>query len=138
MITILFGIAEVLLIIGSAGMLLSGNPNAGKTIFYLYFCTMIFIVTLNLGKLFKWLHDAETPFTVESAKNMKKVGQTLMAGGFIGMILFPLMEMFTGLDIYEMPYTFGITIIVVGMIFTAFALIFEYGCKLQQESDETL
>ena len=59
-------------------------------------------------------------------------------GGALGN-LFPLTGlMIPGGDVFTFTYAVTFPVMVVGFVFAAFSYVFEYGGKLQQESDETL
>ncbi len=46
--------------------------------------------------------------------------------------------MIEGGDVFTFAYAVNFPVMVVGFVFAAFTYVFEYGGRLQQESDETL
>ncbi len=112
-----------------------------KAAFILYYSAVFFIVAGYVEQIFGRLRKAETPFTYDIAHKMKGLGYILAVGGIVGGDIFVLFHLFIdGLsdEWFGFPLIISFVLMVVGLIFTAFALIFEHGCKLQQESDETL
>ncbi len=91
--------------------------------------TVMFYIFSCLIKIFESIKKEETPFTLENASRWKKCSRIFAAlaviqfltafviPGLIFFILFPLMA---------------------SCFFQALGLLFEYGSRLQQESDETL
>lgn len=112
-----------------------------KAAFILYYSAVFFIVASYVEQIFGKLRKAETPFSYDIADKMKGLGFTLGGGGIVGGVVFIIFQLFID-DLSDEWFGFtliaGFVLMVVGLIFTAFALIFEHGCKLQQESDETL
>lgn len=101
-------------------------------------------VTANLVvKLFKEIENGETPFRYSVADKMNGLSNAVMACG----IVFALPR-FAGQIVgfvTEMPDVSsnetGVIVlggIFLGLVFKSLSYIFGYGCKLQQESDETL
>lgn len=109
--------------------------------------TMLLVYNF-LRLIFRKLKTSETPFLTYVSEKINAIAYTLVGGGgvyFIATVsvLFPMSI------VNEIPLTFtdddfafcvlwSGTVIMVGFIFRAIAYIFDYGCKLQQESDETL
>lgn len=99
-----------------------------------------YIIALNFGaKIFKTVRTAESPFRYDVADKMKGAGYALAASGVIGFILNMIATVLEAnggfvLEMYmpeTVPFLFGVFLI-------ALAYVFNYGCKLQQESDETI
>ena len=92
------------------------------------------------------IYDGKTisfarPVRYDIADKMKGLGYVLCGCGIIGAMLFLISNLLIDKlknDWFWNATGFGLVFMVVGLIFIAFALIFETGCKLQQESDETL
>lgn len=107
----------------------------------------IFLGTIIVGMNFmsaivKKLKDGETPFRYDIADKIKGAGFAVCTGGFLGFLTSPLTS--TALNNADLG-TFTVIFFVgycgfciVGSIILMFAYIFNYGCKLQQESDETV
>ena len=112
-----------------------------KAAFILYYSAVFFIVAGYVEQIFGRLRKAETPFMYDIADKMKGLGYVLGSGGIIGGAAFSIFQLFIedlSDEWFEFSLIAGFVLMVVGLIVTAFALIFEHGCKLQRESDETL
>lgn len=94
-------------------------------------------------KIFNKLKDGETPFRYDIADKIKGAGTVLTVGCLLCAIADFVCEMlvdsgvFTASIAFERHLDFG-GYCIFGAIIMALAYIFNYGCKLQQESDETL
>ncbi len=107
----------------------------------------IYVITncigLNFGsKIFKSLKTGETPFRYDIADKIKGAGQIMVGGGalcFFMEILVTILDSFKIIGAYEMlNMTDGGSALIAGGALLMIAYIFNYGCKLQQESDETI
>ncbi len=108
---------------------------------------IIYCISLNFGAtVFKKLKTGETPFRYDIADKIKGAGQVMIWGSVIVIVLETVMNIAMGfLDeagIAEAGEAFNpslnIPIIFAGGALLMIAYIFNYGCKLQQESDETV
>ena len=104
-----------------------------------------FLVIVNFLRLiFKQLKKSETPFLPEVVRRIKAIAYTfVISGGVYNIITWCVLGCLQALN--AIPTVNGVSIngwgmgmIAVGCIFWAIAYIFNHGCKLQQESDETL
>ena len=94
-----------------------------------------FTVLFTLYQLFVNISHEHTPFTDINVKIMKKVAVWIaimcsadcLVNGIADKLL-------TG----EMTFSFNFIWLVVAMSIYGISLIFDYGCQLQQQSDETL
>lgn len=142
--TIVLGILSVFLFAAIIGQIIDGRPPAAdivKSAFYAYYSILFFLVANYMRRIFSRLRAVETPFMYDIADKMKGLGSLLCGGGIVGALLFTIIKLFIDDLDKEWAITSGLigfALMLVGMIFTVFALIFERGCKLQQESDETL
>ena len=120
----------------------------------------LFLVLGGIGLLwnsarhiFCRLRSAETPFCYDIADKIKGTGFLAMLFGVIwGIYRMIAYRMIAGLSIgtgniniiwepdgfRELGYTFIFSVIILGVVLMITAYVFNYGCKLQQESDETL
>ena len=98
------------------------------------FFIAILIIT---NRIFKDISREYTPFLPKNIKRMKKLAVLLIIDSFIA----------SPIDIairqsYSMPKTYSSDLssemIVLAVVIYCFALIFQYGVELQQQSDETL
>ncbi len=109
-----------------------------KTMFLIYYTGLILIVSMNTGFIFDTLRKSETPFSADVTGRMKKLGAVLTIGGALGN-LFPIIGlMIEGGSVFTFAYAVNFPVMLVGAVFAAFTYVFEYGGRLQQESDETL
>lgn len=126
-----------------SNIILTDEPTA-EEIFYSVYLIAICIgtsIALNFGvKVFKELKKGETPFRYEIADKIKAAGMTLIGTGVVHIIA----EIVRGF-LYEagnftvkVSLTFDFDFCICGVAVLAIAYIFNYGCKLQQESDETI
>ncbi|MBR5090238.1 MAG: DUF2975 domain-containing protein [Ruminiclostridium sp.] len=93
--------------------------------------------------LFKEIENGETPFRYSVADKLKGLSDTILWGsvvfavpGFVSAFIYAFTET-------EGSQTFSHAIFMLGglflgALFRALSYIFSYGCRLQQESDETL
>ena len=133
------------LIIGAAGVELTEEFNTvGGMISVASLCVIClgYIIALGFGaKIFKSLRDGETPFRYDIADKLKGAGCVMMTTGAVGFVLNMILQCLSmngceGIGmIDELP---DFAPFVFGAFLAALAYVFNYGCKLQQESDETL
>ena len=97
------------------------------------------IIAMNfVSSIVKKLKDGETPFRYDIGDKIKGAGSSLCSGGFSGFLL----TAFTSahnLGLFTVVFFVGYCgFCIVGAVVLMFSYIFNYGCKLQQESDETV
>ncbi|MBQ8170986.1 MAG: hypothetical protein IJZ95_03235 [Oscillospiraceae bacterium] len=100
-----------------------------------------FVTACNFGwKIFGTLKNGESPFRYDIADKVKGAAFALLGSGFIGIIIQPVSytvsEHFSDIGHYFSFASFGCCVMGAGLGVAAY--IMNYGCKLQQESDETL
>ena len=142
--SVIFAILALLCSISVIGQMADGRPTSEditRSEFYSYYLTVLFLAANYMRRIFGRLKRSDTPFKYDIADKMKGLGYLLCGGGIVGALLFLISNLL--IDKLENNWfldatAFGFVFMVVGLIFIAFALIFETGCKLQQESDETL
>ena len=91
--------------------------------------------------IFRRLQAAETPFCYDIADKIKGAGQAAWGIGFGLLVFGSAATLFLKERSPLAQYGFGYVefgILIVGAILGISAYVFNYGCKLQQESDETL
>ena len=97
---------------------------------------------LNYARnIFRRLRAAETPFCYDIADKIKGAGQAAWLIGFGLLVFGAAATLFLNDPQLLRPYGFGTVefgILVLGAVLAIAAYVFNYGCKLQQESDETL
>lgn len=109
--------------------------------YLLYTAGIVAAVNFTI-KIFSKLKTAETPFSYDIADKIKALGCTLFITGMFGVvsgfISFLLTETGVFIKTDELDSVLNSDVIIFGAFLMALAYIFNYGCKLQQESDETL
>lgn len=141
-----FAIALILLMVKD---LIPGDGEDVSVVFwvkliFLPFQTVAAIVVSNFViRLFKEIETGETPFRYSIADKMKGLSDAVLAGsivfaapGIVSIFIYTFTET-------EGSQTNASAVIMLGglflgVLFRALSYIFGYGCKLQQESDETL
>lgn len=97
--------------------------------------SITFMVFSTLRRLFSNISIEQTPFTEGNVKVMKKVAMWTVIMCFGDFIINGISDkLLTG----EVTFTFNFIWLVVAAAIYCIALIFDYGCQLQQEADETL
>jgi len=101
-----------------------------------------YVIALNFGvAIFRSLRTAETPFRYDIGDKMKGAGITLAVTGVVGFVFnLTVNGLITNgvLDIDAMNNAPDTVPFLFGVFLTALAYVFNYGCKLQQEADETI
>ena len=96
---------------------------------------LTFLVFRRLRKLFKNIHDGDTPFTLENVEHMKKIAYLLIisivAPSIIGGI-------FSGLLNKELNVNMGLGGVIEILFLFSMAYIFEYGYQLQLNSKKKI
>lgn len=96
---------------------------------------IIFMIFRTMYKIFRAISLDHTPFRSENAKSMKKIAILIIVMGLVDSVASFLADKLLG------PQAdFGIDFmwLVMAAVIYCIALIFDYGCQLQQQSDETL
>ena len=100
-------------------------------------------ITLNFAvKIFNRLKDGESPFRYDIADKIKGAGMALVGTGIFGAVLECAGGILIGAGVLvenDMTSSLGLSDFMIwGALILAVSYVFNYGCKLQQESDETL
>ena len=96
---------------------------------------------LNFGRaIFKSLKSGETPFRYDIADKVKGAALALMTCGMAGIIVQNISTFFSEkfLDIFHYYFFISVGNIFIGLLLGIMAYVMDFGCKLQQESDETI
>ena len=99
------------------------------------------VSALNFGRaIFRTLKDGETPFRYDIADKVKGASYALILSSFAAILLQSASHLFSEKFSDICHYFFFLTIgsLVVGLLLGVMSYVMNYGCKLQQESDETL
>lgn len=100
---------------------------------YGFLTTVVVLVYL----IFRDISRDTTPFSTKHTKKMRRIGRLLI----IDSLVVPIAEAGISKTLggtAQVTYDFSGELIVLGLILYCFALFFEYGAQLQQQSDETL
>ncbi len=108
-------------------------------------CNIIIFIGTSIAlrhfiKVFQILKDGKTPFRYEVADKIKASGLIFLNTGVIALIAEFIRLVLTVLNLYNSDETivFELSPLIWAAGLLAIAYIFNYGCKLQQESDETI
>ena len=99
------------------------------------------VSALNFGRaIFKTLKGGETPFRYDIADKVKGASYALIVSGLAGILVQAVSHSFSEAFSDICHYYFFLTVggIFVGVLLGIMSYVMNYGCKLQQESDETL
>ena len=99
------------------------------------------ISALNFGRaIFRELKTGESPFRYDIADKVKGASLALILSSFAGILVQSVSPLFSEAFADICHYYFFLTIgcLVMGLLLGIMSYIMNYGCKLQQESDETL
>lgn len=110
-------------------------------IFSIICCIGICIALKFSAAIFGKLKDGETPFRYDIGDKIRAVGITLAASGALAFLVKFTGNLLCSLEIIADTIEFELSdssLCLMGAIICTFSYIFNYGCKLQQESDETL
>ena len=99
------------------------------------------VSALNFGRsIFRTLKSGETPFRYDIADKVKGASLALLICGFASVVIIGFScvfsEAFSGICHYYFFVAVGNCF--VGILLGIMSYVMSYGCKLQQESDETL
>ncbi|MDE7279485.1 MAG: DUF2975 domain-containing protein, partial [Oscillospiraceae bacterium] len=101
-------------------------------------CLSLFVISLLCKNIFMNVNQSGTPFIPQVSKGMKKIAAVIAvmlvisaAAEFLFPIIFPVLGTETKLVIDADGWLFFALLLMLSNIF-------DYGCKLQQESDETI
>lgn len=127
---------------GALNFDLTGKYTTFEGIFgnlYIYILCVGMAVAFNFGRnIFRELKNGETPFRYEIADKIKAVAMVVFVTGTIDFIMEIIMAILEVNGFWSGDVTIDFELFVWSAILSAVAYIFNYGCKLQQESDETL
>lgn len=110
-----------------AGQILS----FGQCVFFFICCLgeliCIFLALYNAKRIFECIGKGNSPFTAKTAIQIRKIALYVL-----------LFAVFSVLSVFKMAFSSFFMCALFALILFCISLIFDYGCKLQQEVDETL
>ena len=104
-------------------------------------CTGICIALKFSASIFGKLKDGETPFRYDIGDKIRAAGITLAATGAVVFVIKFTCNLLYSIDVITDNVPVGLndsSLCLIGALLCIFSYVFNYGCKLQQESDETL
>lgn len=118
------------------------NPEAGFAVITIFgFLVKVFplivILWMLRGVLIR-LRPECSPFTGEIAWRIRVIGIIFLLEGVLGKLIFQVGVAAIGFQRFYMENPWSLTAILTGLLVMILAKIFQYGCALQEESDETV
>lgn len=119
----------------------AGAPNLeaanklGESILALISSAAWLVVTVICKNIFADIDKSSTPFIPQVPKGIRKIAAAIIIMFIISAAEQLLYPIFTGV---ELKLVIDGTSLIFVSILTLLSYIFDYGCKLQQESDETI
>ena len=85
------------------------------------------IMLSHMEKLFKNIHDGDTPFTLDNVKHIKKIAYAMI----LSIVIAPVCGLIASLMINELEFSFPTFSIIEILVIFTMAYIFEYGYEVQ-------
>lgn len=103
----------------------------GQCVFFFICCLgefiCIFLALYNAKRIFGCIGKGNSPFTAETAVQIRKIAMYVL-----------IFATFSVLSVFKMAFSSFFMCGLFSLILFCISLIFDYGCELQQEVDETL
>lgn len=103
----------------------------GQCVFFFICCLgefiCIFLALYNAKRIFGCIGKGDTPFTAKTAIQIRKIA--------LYVLMFAVLSV---LSVFKMAFSSFFMCALFALILFCISLIFDYGCELQQEVDETL
>lgn len=136
-------IAFVVIILGSIGLAfeyaVSPSPELVEEFYILVKIAVtaaaVWYISSVCNGFCKDIDKSNTPFIPQVPKGLRKISAALVAMFFISIAAD---AVYSGITHTELNFDIDATLCASVLILTLLSSIFDYGCKLQQESDETL
>ncbi|MBR3970142.1 MAG: DUF2975 domain-containing protein [Ruminococcus sp.] len=119
-------------------------PDIYLTLTLMVISVCYFIAFNHARKIFDIFKSGESPFRYDVADKMKGAATAIIAANLInfaiGLVYFTVggFMKLNNDEVFEMTINFDLGNFILGILIYAFSYVFNYGAKLQQESDETL
>lgn len=119
-------------------------PDIYLTLTLMVISVCYFIAFNHARKIFDIFKSGESPFRYDVADKMKGAATAIIAANLINFaigLIYLAVGGFMKLsndEFFEMEINFDLGSLILGILIYAFSYVFNYGAKLQQESDETL
>lgn len=98
---------------------------------------VLFILIFRKARsIFRSIQNEETPFTRENAERIRYISLTMI----VAAILPGIVQVITGLIVRAMDWdsVFSVVSLVIGLVLLCLSEVFNYGVRLQEESDNTI
>ena len=103
----------------------------GQCVFFFVCCLgvfiCIFLALYNAKRLFGCIGKGNSPFTAETASQIRKIALYVLV-----------FAVFSAFSVFKMAFSQFFMSGLFALVLFCISLIFDYGCELQQEVDETL
>lgn len=143
-ICVILVVVFALLTLGLVGVIaVMGAEMADVLVLFVNSIILLFGMTsaLNFGRaVFKSLKSGETPFRYDIADKVKGAALALLMCSFLSIIVQSISDIFSEAfsDLYHYYFFIAVGNIFIGLLLGIMSYVMNFGCKLQQESDETL
>lgn len=104
-------------------------------VFMFLYSVCMYLVLYSTHLIFKNVSEECTPFNQKHIVRIKRIAFMVIGLSIIGSVSESLFDLYT---VNEMMWRIDFAGIILGIIIYCLALFFNYGCRLQQQSDETL
>ena len=88
---------------------------------------LLFLALYNAKRLFGCIGKGNSPFTAETASQIRKIALYVLV-----------FAVFSAFSVFKMAFSQFFMSGLFALVLFCISLIFDYGCELQQEVDETL
>jgi len=144
---ILYGLAVLAVLLGALGapfIEFKGLISRWELLPEIIWDSSLLMVFNFMRLIFGRLKKTDTPFSEGVDQKFKAIAYTLVIGGgtyfFLSFILYGYLSMSVSSPELDRAFSFtdGLYMLMIGAVIWGLAYVFERGCVLQQESDETL
>jgi len=142
---ILYGLAMLAVLLGAVGapfIEFNGLISRWELLPEIIWDASLLIVFNFMRLIFGRLKKTDTPFSEGVDQKFKAIAYTLVIGGgahfFTSLIVSGYISMSVPFEEMNISYSDGLYMLMIGAVIWGLAYVFERGCVLQQESDETL
>ncbi len=142
---IVYALAVLIVLLWAAGVpyiKLTGMISKWEALPEFIWDAMLFTVFNFMRLIFGRLKKSDTPFLEGVPKKFKAIAYTLIIGGgsyfFVSFILYGYLSLSVPMEELNVSFTSGLYMLMIGAVIWGLAYVFERGCVLQRESDETI
>ncbi len=142
---IIYGLAVLLVLLGALNVPfveITGFTSKWELLPEIIWDAALLIVFNFMRLIFGKLKKTDTPFSEGIDRKFKAIAYTLVIGGgvyfFTSLIVSGYISVSVPIEEMNISYTDGLYMLMIGTVIWGLAYVFERGCVLQRESDETL